>query len=176
MTLKYCSLPTYKEACLILILTLKIYFNMLTSIGKNSNLIFLKDLTLQEEGYLQNGVLKKILGMTNLILRCSNHGLDLELFALTLKLIQTFLCIMMVFIIDTLLWILILIYAIQLSLISVKVIKKLRNFYQISIFSYGLIMNILISRNIKKDQHQKVSLTKIKFSQLLRTTTPRLFR
>jgi hypothetical protein len=122
-------------------------------------LISLWVLTLQEGGYLQNGVLKKILDLINLIYRCSILGLDLELFALILKLIQILLYITMVFIIDTQLLILILIFATQQSSITAKVTRKLRNFYQISIFSCGHTMNILIFKNTKKDQPQKVSLT-----------------
>ena len=146
-------------------------FNILIFIGKTKNLTSLRALTLQDKECQQNGALKKILDLINLIYRCLILGLDLELFALILKLIQILLCITMVYIIDTLLLILILIYATQQSTITVKVTRKLRNFYQISIFSCGHTMNILIFKNINKDQPQKVSLTKIKYSLLLRITT-----
>lgn len=176
MILKYCSLLIYKEICLILIQIFKIYFNTLTYIGKNSNLTFHQVSTLQEEGYLQNGVLKKILDIMSLILRCSIHGLDSELFALIFKVILILLYTTMDFIIDMQLSILTLISVTQPSTITVRVTKKLRNFYQISISSCGHIMNILISKNIKKDQPQKVFLIKIKYSLLLRITTLLSFR
>ena len=123
------------------------------------------ELILQEEEFLSNGVISRILGTMIMEFNFLLLGLTLQLYVQIGKMEQCSTIITMGYtkFIQQLIWTLICV--IQPSMISVQAIKRSNNSCQTLMYKFGRIMNILTSANIDKDLLQKDNSIKIRFIQ-----------
>ena len=123
------------------------------------------ELILQEEEFLSNGVISRILGTMIMEFNFLLLGLTLQLSVQIGKMEQCSTIITMGYtkFIQQLIWTLICV--IHLYMITVQAIRRSKNLCLTLMFKSGRIMNILTSVNIIKDLLQKDSSIKIRFIQ-----------